>query len=475
MLAENIKEFRKKKNLSQEQLAEIAGITYTTLIKIESGQNDNPTIKTLMKLSDSLKVSTDDLLKSVMKPLKVVELFAGVGGFRLGLKEPDYKVVWANQWEPSTKVQHAADIYRQRFGEDHFSNEDIAEVPTSKIPDHDVLVGGFPCQDYSVARTLSHAHGLIGKKGVLWWQIARILYEKKKKPKYLILENVDRLLKSPAKQRGRDFALILASLADLGYAVEWRVINAADYGFPQRRRRVFILGYHQSSSLYKKMENGLNLSNWILDNGLLAQAFPVQQEKELMYPEFQLKGELPEISKKFNDGTPTRSIFENSGAMINRNWMTIKTSPSYKSKRTTLGKILQKDDEIPDDFYIDKKTLDRSLYLKGPKNEERKSNTGHVYNYTEGGMIFPDDLNKPSRTIITGEGGPTPSRFKHVVETKKGLRRLTPIELERLNLFPDDHTAGQGDVKRAFFMGNALVVGVVEKIGAQLISSLGKD
>jgi DNA (cytosine-5)-methyltransferase 1 len=83
-------------------------------------------------------------------------------------------------------------------------------------------------------------------------------------------------------------------------------------------------------------------------------------------------------------------------------------------------------------------------------------------------MIFPDSLDKASRTIITGEGGKTPSRFKHVVQTKKGLRRLTPIELERLCMFPDNHTAGQADVKRAFFMGNALVVGVIDRLGKSL-------
>ena len=180
-----------------------------------------------------------------MKKIRVVELFAGVGGFRLGLesssgKDLKYEVVWSSQWEPGTGVQHASDIYAHQFGTDGHSCEDIQEVVEKKfkeIKDHDLLVGGFPCQDYSVARTLHQAAGLNGKKGVLWWSIYNILKKKgEKAPKFLMLENVDRLLKSPASQRGRDFAVMLASLADLGYAVEWRVINAADYGFPQRRR-----------------------------------------------------------------------------------------------------------------------------------------------------------------------------------------------------------------------------------------------
>ena len=193
--------------------------------------------------------------------MKVAELFAGVGGFRLGLEKSNYEIVWSNQWEPSTKMQHASMVYEERFGKENHSNEDINEVVTrnvEEIPDHDLLVGGFPCQDYSVATTLHNSKGLKGKKGVLWWSIHQILENKKNKPKYLFLENVDRLLKSPAKQRGRDFAVMLQSLNDLGYAVEWRVINAAEYGMPQRRRRVFFIGYHKSTEVYKRLQNQKN-------------------------------------------------------------------------------------------------------------------------------------------------------------------------------------------------------------------------
>ena len=85
-------------------------------------------------------------------------------------------------------------------------------------------------------------------------------------------------------------------------------------------------------------------------------------------------------------------------------------------------------------------------------------------------MAFPDNPDMPSRTIITGEGGASPSRFKHVVKTAGGrYRRLTPIELERLNMFPDNHTAGASDMRRAFLMGNALVTGIVERIGVELL------
>ena len=103
---------------------------------------------------------------------------------------------------------------------------------------------------------------------------------------------------------------------------------------------------------------------------------------------------------------------------------------------------------------------------------------GYEYKFSEGGMCYPDDLDKPSRTIITSEGGATPSRFKHVIECKmnKKKRRLTPIELERLNMFPDDFTKLNDitNTKRAFFMGNALVIGIVEKLGKALSSEIWK-
>ncbi len=403
--------------------------------------------------------------------LKVVELFAGVGGFRLGLeKHGNYQVIWSNQWEPSTKTQHASMVYEARFGAENHSNQDIEAVSTQEIPDHDLLVGGFPCQDYSVATTLSNSKGLIGKKGVLWWSIYRILKEKKNPPKYLLLENVDRLLKSPASQRGKDFAVMLKSLAQLGYATEWRVINAAEYGMPQRRKRIFILGYHQSTDLYQQI-NSANKENWLSETGVIAHAFPVSGDCSSSGSALHLEHDLVQLSETFNKGgklTP----FLNAGCMVNSKVMSIKTNPEYEGAQTTLGDVLEK--EIDKSFYIDEKEVPKWQYLKGAKKEIRKTKEGFEYHYAEGGMIFPDALEKPSRTIITGEGGKAASRFKHVISTSKGLRRLTPIELERLNMFPDNHTklTGISDAKRAFFMGNALVVGVVEKIGEILFNRI---
>ena len=406
-----------------------------------------------------------------MNKLKVVELFAGVGGFRIGLEEKGkYTVVWSNQWEPSTKTQHASQVYEARFGSINHSNLNIAEVPTKDIPDHDLLVGGFPCQDYSVATTLQNSKGLIGKKGVLWWSIHRILSEKKTKPKYLFLENVDRLLKSPSSQRGRDFAIMLRSLSDLGYAVEWRVINAAEYGMPQRRRRVFFLGYHKSSAIYQQIKKG-NQKLWMTKNGTIAKAFPVEDTEQKTIG-FTLPEDLVELSNNFNLNQKL-SPFLNTGICIGGKVTTLKTTPNYTGEKTTLADVLEKD-AVADEFFIAKEDYPKWEYLKGAKKETRKAKNGYEYQYSEGGMIFPDNLENASRTIITGEGGKSPSRFKHIVKTEKGLRRLTPVELERLNMFPDNHTKLEGisNTKRAFFMGNALVVGVVEKIGESLFKMI---
>lgn len=403
--------------------------------------------------------------------IKVVELFAGVGGFRIGLEGASdaYETVWNNQWEPSTQHQDASLVYRARFGEKGHSNKDINLVPTTDIPDHDLLVGGFPCQDYSVAASLSRSGGIEGKKGVLWWQIYRILFEKgNRRPKYIFFENVDRLLNSPATQRGRDFAIILASLADLGYIVEWRIINAADYGMPQRRRRTYIVGYQQDSVIAHKIDT---LADWVEFDGVMAKAFEFTAKSNTL-SEFDIEGTIQEVSANFNKGKKV-SPFGNAGVMMNRHVYSVDADPVYDGPRQTLGGNLVDENIVPEEFFISDEDLPKWKYEKGAKKINRVSKEGYEYVFSEGGMAFPDYLDQPSRTIITGEGGTAPSRFKHVIKTKSGrYRRLLPIELERMNMFPDNHTLHPevSDGRRAFLMGNALVCGIVEQIGKSLYS-----
>ena len=429
--------------------------------------------KTVQSIRELSLFSVDSNIVTKQDDIRVVELFAGVGGFRVGLERASehYKTIWSNQWEPSTKRQDASIVYCHRFGEQGHSNEDIATVPTSDIPQCDLLVGGFPCQDYSVATTLKRSGGIEGKKGVLWWQIYRILDEMKEKPNYLLFENVDRLLKSPASQRGRDFAIILASLNDLGYTVEWRIINAADYGMPQRRKRTYIIGYKNDLAMTQQIDNPLE---WILSKGVMAQAFPLSIDYKNQPTNFHIEGDLSTVSSSFNKGKKD-SPFENVGIMKNREVTTLEAKAKYDGPLLTLGDILLDDKDVPAEFFIPEEELPRWEYLKGSKTEKRiNKTTGYEYNYSEGSMAFPDFLDRPSRTIITGEGGKGPSRFKHVVYTSNGrYRRLTTLELERLNMFPDYHTEGVSDMRRAFLMGNALVTGIVERIGAVLIKQMG--
>lgn len=410
-----------------------------------------------------------EFVSCAQSDIRVIELFAGVGGFRIGLERASsrFKTIWNNQWEPSTKRQDASLIYCRQFGIAGHVNEDINSIPTEVIPECDLLVGGFPCQDYSVATTLKNSGGIEGKKGVLWWQIHRILSEHKNPPKYLLLENVDRLLSSPASQRGRDFAIILASLSDLNYNVEWRVINAADYGMPQRRKRTYIFAFHKDTALASSI---LSPTSWLQHSGIIAKAFPV--ESSYKNPKnFCISGKLNEISTNFNKGKSV-SPFRTSGLMINREVFTFDQTPLHNGNTLTLGDIIIPEEEVPEDFFIPASEVQKWEYAKGSKSEKRiNKTTGFEYNYSEGAMAFPDSKEKPSRTIITGEGGPSPSRFKHVILTNSGrYRRLTPIELERLNMFPDNHTFGATNVRRAFLMGNALVTGIVERIGLQIIN-----
>ena len=402
----------------------------------------------------------------------VIELFAGVGGFRCGLNNVELKkdkviengnwiFVWANQWEPSTKTQDAFDCYTARFGKKDASNVDIFEVDKKKIPNHSLLVGGFPCQDYSVARTLSGSKGLEGKKGVLWWAIVDTI--KAKKTPFLFLENVDRLLLSPASQRGRDFGVILRSLYELGYAVQWRVINAGDYSEPQKRRRTYIIAYHKSTKYYNKMKK-INMKDIISKDGIFAKQFPVKEE-ELDYNMANVSKEMYKDLADVSDNFQTQ--FYNAGVMCEGKIYTSKMEP-LSTKIYPLKKI-RESKEVDNKYFLSDDKLEKFKYLKGSKRIPRKKPNGDPYMYTEGAMAFPDNLDAPARTMLTSESGL--SRMSHVIEDCKTgkLRLLTPLECERINGFPDNWTnTGMTDKRRYFMMGNALVVGIVKKIGIEL-------
>lgn len=407
-----------------------------------------------------------------MDRIKTVELFAGVGGFRLGLEAASerFEVVWANQWEPSMMEQHAYNCYISHYGqsENHVC-KDIALVKEN-VPDHDLLVGGFPCQDYSIAK--KNSKGIEGEKGVLWWQINDIL--KSKRPKYVLLENVDRLIRSPAKQKGRDFSIILRCFYELGYSVEWRVINAADYGQAQRRRRTFILAYHNTTELYRKFAEatcvqGLKaFHKQIMQNGVFAEAFPVEGHSKEYAQSWIDEMEYDTLSE-LSDGQ--KVYLFNAGVMMNGRIYSVDVIPRFESA-IPLKNIVETG-QIGPQYFLKKADLPRWKYAKGAKRETRKRRDGSTYYFSEGAVSFPDSLDKPARTMLTSES--QVGRSSHVIRDLKTneLRVLTPVECERLNGFSDDWTnTGMPEKMRYFMMGNALVVPLVTRIGKVLLSRL---
>ncbi|MBE6361429.1 MAG: DNA (cytosine-5-)-methyltransferase [Treponema bryantii] len=388
----------------------------------------------------------------------VCELFAGVGGFRLGLEKSssDWETVWFSQWEPGKKNQWAHDCYVKHFGDiDEFTGIDISLVDKTKIPEHNLLVGGFPCQDYSVAHSLNGEKGIEGKKGVLWWQIRDILISKK--APFVLLENVDRLLKSPSKQRGRDFGIILACFAALNYTVEWRVINAAEYGAAQRRRRTFIFAYSNNTEYAKSLEQK-NESQIISVNGFFAKTFPITNFEKINSCEIDYS-DLSKLSDSFSFS------FQNAGFMKNGKIFTTETT-SQKENPIPLRNLIEKN--VDENFYLTT-NLEKFKYLKGAKKIERTAKNGFKYTFSEGPVAFPDKLDLPARTMLTSES--TVNRSTHVIEdpeTKK-LRLITPLEAERIQGFDDNWTnTGMPQKFRYFCMGNALVVPLITRMGKEL-------
>ena len=418
--------------------------------------------------------------------MNVLELFAGVGGFRIGLENanPDYfRTLWSNQWEPSRKSQDAFEVYNYHFPDSENINISIADITDEQFAEMnaDMIVGGFPCQDYSVARSKKNEQGIEGQKGVLFWEIVRAT--RIIRPRFLILENVDRLLKAPSKQRGRDVAIMLTAFNNLGYSVEWRVINAADYGRSQRRRRVFFFIYRndipfalQMDQRFEEQEQVFDenrYDDYIFHEGLFATQFPIMNtpvKKRHVY--YELPEDIVEVSDNFS-GTVW-----NTGVMRHGRYYSIDTAPNYDGEPITLGEILQNEEEVPEKFFInDPAKLEKFQYLRGPKRIERTSADGHTYIYSEGGMSPTDDLNLPGRTMLTSEG--TVNRSTHFLHVNERYRLITPVEAERLQDFPDNWTALKklsdgtvtevSDKMRMFFMGNALVTDIVRKIGEFMV------
>lgn len=400
--------------------------------------------------------------------MRICELFAGVGGFRVGLERfsrENFDTVFFNQWEPTYKTQFAYECYVHNFGLDsvaenvrQYTNADIHTIPKQELPDFDLLVGGFPCQNYSVAGPKS-SRGIEGEKGVLWWDIRSTL--EAKNPSFVLLENVDRLLKSPASQRGKDFGIILKCFDELGYNVQWRVINAAEYNKPQKRRRIFIFAYKRD----------LNYAN--NNASFFDVMFPCRYTGPVRTSNMN-NLDISEISDHFT------FQFEKSGNMING----IVTSqdiitPGIANNQRTLGSLLV---PAPNNNF-DIRNEDPWIEAKGAKRRERTTREGYTYIFSEGTCPYPDKEDIPARTMLTSEG--TTNRSSHVVldPTTHNKRILQPIEAERIQTFPDNWTEHGTQIlengqtiettltnrQRYFLMGNALVTELITDMAPELL------
>jgi len=218
-----------------------------------------------------------------------------------------------------------------------------------------------------------------------------------------------------------------------------------------------------------------------LNGGILAKALPVVRKDKAEIKEFNLGADVFETQTLFaaNGG---KTPFASAGICADGVVRTLATrAPAFddfspfvgKAHALTLGHVVAETTNVPDNFFIAGDERARWAYLKGAKSFERVS-AGYAYKYSEGAMSFPDRLDKPSRTIITSEGGACASRTSHAVDHGDGrVRRLVPEELEALTGFPRGFTAINGvtDKKRAFLMGNSLVTGVVRLIGEALATA----
>lgn len=422
----------------------------------------------------------------------ICELFAGVGGFRLGFDrlQTGWKTTWFSQWEPGKTKQWAHDCYVYHFGDsadlkgEYHTGEDISVMDKNNIPDHNLLVGGFPCQDYSVAHSLSSSKGIEGKKGVLWWQIRDILITKR--PAFVMLENVDRLLKSPASQRGRDFGIILTSFAQLGYRVEWRVINAAEYGAVQRRRRTFIFAYNKDTNYAKKMDE-IDAVDIISNEGFMVNSFPISEvgisnttevlctdvsniDRQILLTEGteESDNDLLEMTQEFEFGFLPAGYMKD-GVVTTADVTPVSIEPQL------MADIVQRGADKS--FFINQEDMPSWTYMKGAKKIPRKSKDGHEYVFSEGPIAFPDPLDRPARTMLTSEG--TKNRSTHVIADPGNgrLRILTPVETERIQGFDDEWTkislmegkeTEMPARMRRFCMGNALVVPMITRMGKVL-------
>lgn len=372
--------------------------------------------------------------------MKYFSLFAGIGGFELGINKAYVEITNRNavrkgkrnqkgneakrkrleskkgkgvsaqdglpielsDWSDDPRAphcvgyseidKHALQIYEKYFK--HKNYGDIRKIKPRDLPDFDLLVGGFPCQSFSIA---GKRQGFNDTRGTLFFEIARIL--KAKRPRLLLIENVKGLL---SHSKGRTFATIIRTLNDLGYDLQWQVLNSKNFGVPQNRERIFIVGHLRGTPR--------------------PQVFPLTQNssEDII---------LPTIT--------TRVTADSNGTYVGER-------PAHKDLKYVGAVMSEKN----------KKWLDDGKELSR--------------NFPQGSRIY--DAKGIATTLASQAGGLGAKTGLYAVKGLQKIRRLTPKECERLQGFPDAWTEGVSDTQRYKCLGNAVTVNVVQAIAEKLVN-----
>jgi DNA (cytosine-5)-methyltransferase 1 len=374
--------------------------------------------------------------------MKYVSLFAGIGGFDLALNRLGHVCVWANEWD-----KYAAEIYNKNFGSEEggksiqgterrsiqsnrdksdttsrnnkqpetwgnrefqqskdIDTRDIRTVPTSEIPDHDLLVGGFPCQAFSIA---GKRRGFDDTRGTLFFEIARIL--KDKNPKYFILENVKGLL---SHDNGSTFKTIISTLDGLGYDLQWQVLNSKNFGVPQNRERVFIVGHIRGQPRPEVFPIGTSDKEVGKSIKILAHKDVYRRANQV----YDAGGSVETLSTCGGGGQhPCVAIPE-------------ATKKGYAEA-----------------------SVGQAINLAVPNSKTRRGRVSDI-----------------AQTVDTG-------MQQHTLTPEMRIRRLTPTECERLQGFPDGWTEGVSDTQRYKCLGNAVTVNVVYEVAKRLQTKGDKE
>lgn len=421
--------------------------------------------------------------------MKVASLFAGIGGFDLALTKLGHEIVYVNEWdkysaqtyeknflagtnvsevgggEETQESEHESGkglhtlpnettVYQNGSNNEHTNwsinqrqftrvdTRDITTVPTSDIPDHELLVGGFPCQAFSVA---GKRGGFNDTRGTLFFEVARILRDKR--PRYFILENVKGLL---SHDSGKTFQTILGVLSDLGYDVEWQVLNSKNFGVPQNRERVYFVGYLGGKPTRKIFPiEGANSTALEYVGGIVSEA-----NKKWLEDGKNFSRNFPQGQRVYKTSGIASTIAANAGGLGGKTGLYQTQSfidLSYKqSKLTDQARTLQ------------------ARYYKGVGGFGAQNSgvaipvlTPDRVDKRQEGRRFKDD-GEPAFTL-TGQD-------KHGIYDGMRIRKLTPLECERLQGFPDNWTAGVSDTQRYKQLGNAVTVNVVYEVAKRLFS-----